>query len=170
MGPLPVQACPAASAPDLAWGPDSACAPYTSHSGPGLPLWPGPPTPEARPVRALGRPPSLWQGKRAKCGGRQTPPRSMAQSSSSSLSTQERQEEGPGGRRQFGDSSFAGHSPSSLAWQWLCEPQTEAMSPSLGCAASTRGLEPVSPSLDGAISFADSDPTDALPVLSHNGC
>lgn len=80
--------------------------------------------------------------------------------------------EGPDGRRQFGGSSITSHSPSSSAWQSLCESPNQsisspgphrAMVPPLPWEARVcRGVGTRLPSLDGAIPFA---PTQAPLML-----
>ncbi|XP_044084587.1 uncharacterized protein LOC122892332, partial [Neovison vison] len=107
----------------------------------GLPRWPVALPSEAWPARALGAPPSLWQGKRVTLGVRPlltaTGPASLPSTCSLLSASRRGRQAGAEGRRRFWGLRFAGHGPSaSSVWQWLCE--LKAVSPPLGCTEPRR--------------------------------
>lgn len=106
VGCCPYQRVALASAPGLAQGPDSACAPYPSPLGWGLPRWPAALPSEAWPARALGAPPSLWQGKRVTLGVRPPPtatgPASLPSTCSLLSASRRGRQAGAEGRGGFG--------------------------------------------------------------------
>lgn len=181
--PARTSCCPASTR-----GPDPGLDPVLELPAPltlgrGPPQWPGPRPSETRPastLRGLPGPPSPWKGKWVKGGGRQAAlqchgPALPAPVLSSAL-TLDRQDRGG----QFGGSSVASHSPSSSAWQSLCEHPNESASP-LGrtelCRLHfprRRGLQrggDTSPQLRRSHPLRpDTSPTDALATPRHGGC
>lgn len=156
-------------------------APLTLGRGP--PQWPGPrpqkPGQQALCGASQGLPaPEKGSGRKAEAG--RLPFSATAQPSLplvlSSALTLDRQDRGG----QFGGSSVASHSPSSSAWQSLCEHPNESASP-LGrtepCCLHfprRRGLQrggDTSPQLRRSHPLRpDTSPTDAPATPRHGGC